>query len=180
MGGRINPAPTRQAEDARFHLTPPPVRYGGSDITMTPTTKHLIVETDGAARGNPGLAGAGIIIKDDSGRKIETIGKFLGVTTNNQAEYRALIEGLQAVQRHNPESVTVRMDSELVVKQMNGSYRVRHPEILPLYLQAVEAAQALPEVRFEHVPRDRNPGADRVANTAIDSRMIQGRGQHDD
>ena len=147
---------------------------------MTHHSQHLIVETDGAARGNPGLAGVGVIIKDESGHKIETIGKFLGVTTNNQAEYRALIEGLQAVQRHQPESVTVRMDSELVVKQMTGQYRVRHPEILPLYMQAVEAVQALSEVRFELVPRERNPGADRVANMAIDSRMIQGRGQHDD
>jgi ribonuclease HI len=142
--------------------------------------KKLIVETDGAARGNPGLAGAGIIIKDEKGRRVETIGKFLGVTTNNQAEYRALIEGLLAVLRHNPESVTVRMDSELVVKQMNGQYRVRHPEILALYLEAVEAAQALPEVHFELVPRERNPGADRVANIAIDSRMIKGRGPDND
>jgi ribonuclease HI len=142
--------------------------------------KKLIVETDGAARGNPGLAGAGIIIKDERGRRVETIGKFLGVTTNNQAEYRALIEGLLAVLRHNPESVTVRMDSELVVKQMNGQYRVRHPEILALYLEAVEAAQALPEVHFELVPRESNPGADRVANIAIDSRMIKGRGPDND
>jgi ribonuclease HI len=143
---------------------------------MSHASKHLILETDGAARGNPGLAGAGIIIKDEHGRKIETIGKFLGVTTNNQAEYRALIEGLQAVQRHGPDCVTVRMDSELVVKQMSGQYRVRHPEIVPLYLEAVEAVQGLSEVRFEHVPRERNPGADRVANFAIDSRMIKGRG----
>jgi ribonuclease HI len=143
---------------------------------MVHDTRHLILETDGAARGNPGLAGAGIIIKDEHGRKLETIGRFLGVTTNNQAEYQALIEGLRAVLRHSPDVVTVRMDSELVVKQMSGQYRVRHPEILPLYLQAVEAAQALPEVRFEHVSRERNPGADRVANFAIDSRMIKGRG----
>ena len=136
----------------------------------------LIVETDGAARGNPGLAGAGVIIKDEHGRRIETIGKYLGVTTNNQAEYRALIEGLRAVARHQPESVTVRMDSELVVKQMNGQYRVRHPELLPLYVEAVEAAAALPDVTFVHIPREQNPGADQVANMAIDSRMIKGRG----
>lgn len=135
-----------------------------------PHPHTLIVETDGAARGNPGLAGAGVIIKDEHGRNVETIGRFLGVTTNNQAEYHALIVGLEAVARHRPEAVTVRMDSELVVKQMNGQYRVRHPEIVPLYSRAAELASALPSVTFVHVPREQNPGADRVANVAIDSR----------
>lgn len=139
-------------------------------------TKHLIIETDGAARGNPGLAGAGIVIKDEHGRKLESIHEFLGVTTNNQAEYRALILGLRSAARYQPDAVTVRMDSELVVKQMNGQYRVRHPEILPLYSEAVEAAAALPEVSFQYVPRERNPGADSLANLAIDSRMVRGRG----
>jgi ribonuclease HI len=138
-------------------------------------SRKLIVETDGAARGNPGLAGAGVIIKDEQGRRIETIGKYLGVTTNNQAEYRALIEGLRAVARHTPEAVTVRMDSELVVRQMIGQYRVRHPELLPLYIEATELLAALPNVTFVHVPREKNPGADQVANMAIDSRMIKGR-----
>lgn len=140
--------------------------------------RRLILETDGAARGNPGLAGAGIIIKDDRERRLESIHSFLGVTTNNQAEYRALIEGLQAVSRHRPDAVTVRMDSELVVKQMNGQYRVRHPEILPLYMEAVEIASGFPEVAFVHIPRERNPGADRLANLAIDSRMLKGRADH--
>lgn len=140
--------------------------------------RRLIVETDGAARGNPGLAGAGIIIKDEQGRRLESSHTFLGVTTNNQAEYQALIEGLKAVTRHRPDAVVVRMDSELVVKQMNGQYRVRHPEIVPLYSQAVEIASDLPEVTFVHVPRERNPGADRLANLAIDSRMVKGRADH--
>lgn len=135
-----------------------------------PPAHRLIVETDGAARGNPGLAGAGIIIKDENGRRLETIGEFLGVTTNNQAEYRALIAGLQAVARHQPANVTVRMDSELVVKQMNGQYKVRHPELLPLYAQAVELAAQLPGITFQYVPREQNRGADQVANIAIDSR----------
>ncbi|MDQ2742684.1 MAG: ribonuclease HI family protein [Chloroflexota bacterium] len=146
---------------------------------MRPARK-LIVETDGACRGNPGLAGAGVIIKDENGANIETIGTFLGVTTNNQAEYRALIEGLEAVARHQPAAVTVRMDSELVVRQMTGIYKVRNPGILPLYSQAMALVNALPSVSFEHVPREKNPGADRVANVAIDSRMIRGRSaQHE-
>lgn len=135
-----------------------------------PRAKRLIVETDGAARGNPGLAGAGIIIRDDHGREIERIGRFLGVSTNNQAEYQALIIGLEAVARHSPEAVTVRMDSELAVRQMNGQYKVRNPGIVPLYLKAAELAATLPNIQFEHVPREKNPGADLVANVAIDSR----------
>ncbi len=140
------------------------------------TSRKLIIETDGASRGNPGLAGAGIIIRDEHGHQIETVQKFLGVATNNQAEYQALIEGLRAVARHHPESVTVRMDSELVVRQMTGVYRVRQPGILPLYAQAMEAAQALPNVSFVHVPRERNLLADQLANIAIDTRMVTGRG----
>ncbi|HLJ68356.1 MAG TPA: ribonuclease HI family protein [Chloroflexota bacterium] len=139
-------------------------------------SRKLIIETDGAARGNPGFAGAGIVIKDDTGRRLQTIQRYLGVTTNNQAEYRALIDGLRAALHHRPDTVTVRMDSELVVKQMTGQYRVRHPEILPLYLEAVDAVTALPEVTFEHVSRERNREADDLANVAIDSRMVRGRG----
>ncbi|MGH2447667.1 MAG: ribonuclease HI family protein [Chloroflexota bacterium] len=132
--------------------------------------RNLILETDGACRGNPGLAGAGIIIKDAQGRVLETLGNFLGVTTNNQAEYKALIAGLEAVKRYEPQSLRVHSDSELMVKQMNGQYQVRNPSILPLYLEAMEIAESLPRVDFEHVRRDKNYQADRVANLAIDSR----------
>jgi len=130
----------------------------------------FVIETDGASRGNPGLAGAGIVIKDDQGRTVDTIGKFLGVMTNNQAEYHALIAGLEAIASHKPEAVTVRMDSELIVKQMRGQYRVKHPDLLPLYSRVVELVSVLPAVTFEHVVRERNSRADRVANVAIDSR----------
>ena len=132
--------------------------------------RKLIVETDGASRGNPGLAGLGIIIKDEQGHRLETIKKFLGVATNNQAEYQALIAGLEAVARNEPEAITVRMDSELVVKQMNGQYRVRHPDLMPLYITARELAAQLPNITIVYVPREKNPGADRLANVAIDTR----------
>jgi ribonuclease HI len=141
-----------------------------------PRIKKLIIETDGASRGNPGLAGAGVIIKDEAEHRIRHIAEFLGSMTNNQAEYRALIIGLKAAAEYNPESVTVRMDSELVVRQMNGVYKVKHPSMLPLYLEAIELMKALPDVEIVHVPRERNPGADQVANLAIDGRMTRGRG----
>jgi ribonuclease HI len=135
-----------------------------------PRYEKLILETDGASRGNPGMAGLGVIIRDDHGAEVATIGKFLGVSTNNQAEYQALIEGLTAVARYNPQTVIVRSDSELMVRQMNGQYRVRHPDLIPLYSRAVELAGAIPHITFEHVLRHRNKGADQVANVAIDSR----------
>lgn len=132
--------------------------------------QKLILETDGASRGNPGLAGAGVVIRDEHGRRLETIGKFLGVTTNNQAEYQALITGLEAVEHHNPEAIEVHSDSELMVKQMNGQYRVRNPAILPLYARAMELTVALGNVTYTYVPREQNSGADTLANVAIDSR----------
>lgn len=137
---------------------------------------RFIVETDGASRGNPGLAGAGVVIRDNDGNRVRQIAEFLGSMTNNQAEYRALIIGLEAVSALEPESVTVRLDSELVVKQMNGEYRVRNPEILPLFARAAELAANLPELTIVHVPRRQNFSADKVANLAIDGRMTRGRG----
>jgi ribonuclease HI len=136
-------------------------------------SRRLIVETDGASRGNPGLAGAGIIIKDERGRRVESIKRFLGVATNNQAEYQGLIAGLEAVARYEPEATTVRMDSELVIKQMNGQYRVRSPELMQLYVTAQALASQLPNITFVYIPREKNPGADRLANVAIDTRGLR-------
>jgi ribonuclease HI len=137
--------------------------------------RTLIIETDGASRGNPGLAGAGVIIKDEHDHRIDQIGTFLGSCTNNQAEYKALIEGLKAARDRGAEDVTIRMDSELVVRQMNGVYKVRNPQILELYSRAMELVNTLPSVKFVHIPREQNPGADQVANMAIDARMLRGR-----
>jgi ribonuclease HI len=138
--------------------------------------RKIIIETDGASRGNPGLAGAGIVIKDESEHRIRQIAEFLGSMTNNQAEYRALIIGLKAAIEIAPQSVLIRMDSELVVRQMNGVYKVKNPALLPLYLEAAELAREVPNLTIVHVRREQNPGADAVANLAIDGRMTHGRG----
>ena len=138
--------------------------------------RMLILRTDGAARGNPGPAAAGVVIERADGTTVAEGKRALGELTNNQAEYRALILGLRAVARYAPAAVRVCLDSELVVKQMTGQYRVKHPEIVPLYQEAVEAASQLPEVTFRHVERARNAEADRLANLAIEGRMIRGRG----
>jgi len=131
---------------------------------------EVVLFTDGASRGNPGLAGAGVFITDTAGKKLVEKSLFLGKTTNNVAEYRALIIGLEEVIKINPSHVTVKMDSELIVKQLNGEYRVRNPGLLPLYRDAVERIGQIKEIRVQHIPRNENYEADRLANIAIDER----------
>lgn len=133
--------------------------------------ERLILRTDGASRGNPGHAAAGVVVEREDGT-LKARGKtYLGVMTNNQAEYRALILGLRAVARYSPREVCVYMDSELVVKQMLGEYKVRDETLRPLYDEARELAGALPRISFAHVPRGKNALADKLANEALDERQ---------
>lgn len=136
---------------------------------MSEPGQRLILRTDGGSRGNPGPAGAGVVIEDETGKPLAQGSTFLGQMTNNQAEYHALILGLQAVTRFQPASVQVLLDSELVVHQMNGRYQVRDAGLLPLYQQAKQLAAALPGVQFAHVPRRQNQRADTLANKAMDA-----------
>lgn len=132
--------------------------------------ERLILRTDGASRGNPGHAAAGVVIEREDGT-LKARGKhYLGVMTNNQAEYRALILGLRAAARYSPREVRVYMDSELVVKQMLGQYKVRDETLRPLYEEARALARALPRVSFAHVLRGKNALADKLANEALDER----------
>jgi ribonuclease H / adenosylcobalamin/alpha-ribazole phosphatase len=131
---------------------------------------YLILRTDGASRGNPGHSAAGIVIEKPNG-EIAARGKlYLGVMTNNQAEYRALILGLKAAAHYHPALVRVYMDSDLIVNQMRGTYKVRHPDLAPLWREASDLVHALPAVTFDHVPRAQNALADRLANEALDER----------
>ena len=136
---------------------------------MTEPGQRLILHTDGGSRGNPGPAGAGVVIESAAGKPLAQGRKFLGQMTNNQAEYHALILGLQAVARYQPASVQVFLDSELVVHQMNGRYRVKDAGLLPLFQQAKQLAAALPNAQFAHVPRRQNQRADTLANEAMDA-----------
>jgi ribonuclease HI len=132
--------------------------------------EHLILRTDGASRGNPGHAAMGVVVERADGTLVARGKKYLGVMTNNQAEYRALIAGLKAVTRYAPAVVSVYMDSELIVRQMNGQYRVRDASLQPLYEEARALAERLPRVTFAHVPRSKNALADKLANEALDER----------
>ncbi|WP_256107478.1 bifunctional RNase H/acid phosphatase [Streptomyces sp. ODS05-4] len=131
---------------------------------------ELIVEADGGSRGNPGPAGYGAVVLDPvSGEPLAEAAEYIGVATNNVAEYRGLIAGLKAARELAPEaSVRVRMDSKLVVEQMSGRWKIKHPDMKPL---AAEAARVFPaaQVRYEWIPRERNKHADRLANEAMDA-----------
>ncbi|RJP21466.1 MAG: reverse transcriptase-like protein [Deltaproteobacteria bacterium] len=128
----------------------------------------VTVRVDGASRGNPGPAGAGAVVEFGDGRPPVELCSFLGETTNNVAEYRALLLALEEAGKHSPGSVTVFSDSELLVRQMNGQYKVKAEHLRPLYLEACRRLRAFPAARILHVGREQNRRADRLANLAID------------
>ena len=132
-------------------------------------SKRLVVYTDGAARGNPGPAGAGVSIQDADGNVVAEVERFLGKATNNVAEYSALLCGLERAKELGAHELEVRSDSELLVRQMRGEYRVRHPGLKQLVVRAHELARAFDSVEYVHVRRELNRDADRLANRAIDA-----------
>ena len=129
---------------------------------------HLTARTDGGARGNPGPAGIGVVIEDEKGNVLEEHAKFLGVKTNNQAEYEAAILALQRAKMLGAESVKVFADSELLVKQAMGVYKVKHENIKPLHAQLKALMLQIGHVKFEHVRREKNTHADALSNKAMD------------
>ena len=144
-----------------------------SDETTTTnagTGERLILHTDGASRGNPGPAAAGIVVEQVDGTILAELGQYLGEMPNNQAEYRALILGLRLVADRQPAAVGIYMDSELVVRQMTGVYQVRDATLQQLYREAMALVKALPHVTFTHVRRAQNALADRLANQALNER----------
>ncbi|HEY6749205.1 MAG TPA: bifunctional RNase H/acid phosphatase [Mycobacteriales bacterium] len=128
------------------------------------------MEADGGSRGNPGPAGYGAVVRDaDTGEVLAERAASLGRATNNVAEYQGLLAGLRAAAELDPASVDVRMDSKLVVEQMSGRWRVKHPDLQPLHAEGRRLAAALPAVTFGWIPRERNSYADRLANEAMDA-----------
>lgn len=126
------------------------------------------IYVDGASRGNPGKAGAGAVIKDSSGKIVRELKKFLGVATNNSAEYRAFIMAIEEAILLKASDIRVYSDSELLVRQLNGQYKVKSPELRELYLRAVELLSGFQRYTVTHIPREQNPLADSLANQAID------------
>lgn len=123
---------------------------------------------DGGSRGNPGPAAYGFVLHDPAGAEVEARGEFLGVATNNVAEYRSLIAGLEAAAARGVAALEVNMDSELVVRQMTGEYRVKNEGLKPLHLAARHAAARIPQLRWVSVRREDNARADEIVNETLD------------
>ena len=138
-----------------------------SSLFGPPGGGSAIANIDGGARGNPGPAGYGVRIQLDDGAVVE-LKEAVGVATNNVAEYRGLLAALDWAARHGVERLHVRSDSDLLVKQMRGEYRVKHPSLQPLWKQACDLVKQIRNVKFEHVRREFNKEADRLANEAMD------------
>jgi ribonuclease HI len=134
--------------------------------------RRLLIYTDGAARGNPGLSGAGAILRDaESGETVAEIAEFLGVRTNNYAEWTAVELALLRARQLGATTVDLRTDSELVARQIAGRYRVKHPDLKPIHARVMDLLNAFTAYTVGHVPRERNRDADRLSNVAIDERQ---------
>jgi ribonuclease HI len=141
----------------------PSVQPGGS----------CILYTDGASRGNPGEAGAGVVLLDGDRRQLASRAIYLGQCTNNVAEYRALLAGLELALQQGCGRLSIFLDSELIVRQISGQYKVKNAHLQPLYLQARGLLQRLQSWRIKHVPRAENAQADKLANQGIDEKISQ-------
>jgi len=140
--------------------------------------KKFILYTDGGARGNPGPAAAGAVIYDATDQRVGEFSLFLGVTTNNQAEYQAMILGLGHIQKiigdeHIAKEVDVDMysDSELIIKQLKGEYRVKNKALKPMFVKLQELISKFNQVNFQHIPRYNNKEADRLVNIELDKHI---------
>ncbi len=138
---------------------------------------HLNLYVDGASKGNPGMAGAGVWMTDQEGRKLVGISRYLGRQTNNEAEYWALLIGLREAQRWGRGSISIFTDSELIARQVKGIYRVKEPGLKGLHKEVLENLKAFSSFEIESIPREENREADRLANEAIRRTIAKKRGR---
>lgn len=135
------------------------------------TMKKYIIFTDGGARGNPGPAGIGAVLLDENNGVLKEISEYIGHTTNNQAEYQALCAALHAAHDDGATDVVCYLDSELVVKQMQGKYKVRDAGLQIQFVKAWNIASTFRHISFHHIPREKNKHADKLVNQAIDAEV---------
>ncbi len=148
--------------------------FEGNDealIDAGPQITRVRVYSDGAARGNPGPAGAGAILVEPSGQVVDRLGKYLGTQTNNFAEYSGLLLGLKRARDLGVTEVEVFADSELMIRQLGGRYQVKSTSLRPLFDEALKLLNHFERVKLVHVPREMNRAADEMSNRAIDERM---------
>jgi ribonuclease HI len=131
----------------------------------------VVVHVDGGARGNPGPAAIGVVVSDEAGAVLDEVGEPIGATTNNVAEYRALLRGLERARALGADEVEVVGDSELVAKQVNGQYKVKHAGLRPLHAEALRALSDFGSWRIRTVPRAQNAAADALVNAALDAAL---------
>ena len=141
---------------------------GTKNLFQTKPERQLIAYTDGGARGNPGPAGFGVVIQDETGQKVAALSQYLGHQTNNFAEYQGLIAALEYAVEHGHKSLKVISDSELLVRQIKGIYKVKNPTLQDLYTRARQLIRQLDSFAIDHVLRGKNAEADRLANEAMD------------
>jgi ribonuclease HI len=142
-----------------------------SSFSTNPPAHYLIAHSDGGARGNPGPAGYGVVIKDETGRKVAALSEYLGHQTNNFAEYQGLIGALEYAVEHGPKALQLISDSELLVKQIKGIYKVKNATLQDLHGRAKELIAQLEWFSIGHALREHNQEADRLANDAMDKGM---------
>ncbi len=130
--------------------------------------KKLIIHTDGGARGNPGPAGIGATLKNEAGELVATVSEYIGETTNNQAEYKAVIAAIDNAKKLEADELDFYLDSLLVVEQLNGNYKVKNAELAPLFVKIYNARQGFKKTTFTHIRRELNKEADALVNQAID------------
>lgn len=143
----------------------------GREPTSSGDALRMRVYSDGAARGNPGPAGAGAVLVEPNGQVVDRIGKYLGIQTNNFAEYTGLLLGLRRARELGAQEVEVYADSELMIRQLGGRYQVKSTSLRPLYEEALELLNGFSRVKLVHVPREMNSAADEMSNRAIDERL---------
>ncbi len=131
--------------------------------------RELILRTDGASWGNPGPAGIGAVLEDTEGREVAALSEYIGTSTNNVAEYRALLAGMEKALSLGCRKLTVYSDSQLLVRQLKGEYAVRNAGLRPLYQRALALMAEFSNVNFQHVPREQNRRADELATAAIEA-----------
>jgi ribonuclease HI len=153
-------------------------RTGGTkplfESRENPPAHYLVAHSDGGARGNPGPAGYGVVIEDESGRKVATLSEYLGHQTNNFAEYQGLIAALEYALEHGPKALKLISDSELLVRQIKGIYKVKNAVLQDLHGRAKELIGQLEWFSIGHALREHNQEADRLANEAMDKGMGRG------
>ena len=135
------------------------------------TSEMIKIFSDGGARGNPGPAGIGAVIYNSEGKIIAEVSEYLGIATNNQAEYKALIAALKKAKEMGVKEVECYLDSELVVKQLKREYKVKNKDLAPLFLEIHNLSINFKNISYRHIPREENKAADKLANIAMDRGM---------